>query len=185
MNLVKLAKYLLLRAAAAPLIEMGEGGFWGYRQRLIESGSTGIRATLYWIYLEQKNSYIGLHTVFAGHPVCPHGLHGIHISDRAELGKRCVIFQNVTIGSNTLRDTKRPGSPRLGDNVYVGANATIIGSVSVGDNVRIAAGCNIYKDIPNYQTVVGGGGMRILSHDVPLDNCFIGMENFHRIHNEQ
>ena len=44
----------------------------------------------------------------------PHGLYGIFISMGAEIGENCVIFQQVTIGSNTLKDSENIGSPKLG-----------------------------------------------------------------------
>lgn len=56
----------------------------------------------------------------------PHGLNGIWISSGAKIGENCVIFHQVTIGSNTLKDSKGSGSPEIGNNVYIGAGAKII-----------------------------------------------------------
>lgn len=84
----------------------------------------------------------------------PHGLFGIYISHGAKVGKNCVIFNNVTIGSNTLSDSKGYGAPTLGNNVYIGAGAKIIGNVKIGDNVRVGANCVVTKDIPKNTTVV-------------------------------
>lgn len=85
----------------------------------------------------------------------PHNLHGIFISGEAVIGKNVVIFQNVTIGSNTLIDSKGFGAPIIGDNCYIGAGAAIIGKVIVGDNVRIGANMIVYTDVPSNSLVIG------------------------------
>ena len=84
----------------------------------------------------------------------PHGLNGIFISDGATIGKNCVIFHQVTIGSNTLEDSKGRGAPTIGDNVYIGAGAKIIGRVKIGNNVRIGANCVVVENIPDNCVVV-------------------------------
>lgn len=86
----------------------------------------------------------------------PHGISGIFISVGAKLGENCVIFQQVTIGSNTLEGSKRQGSPVLEDNVFVGAGAKIIGGVTVGAGSRVAAGCALSEDVPPDSTVLPG-----------------------------
>ena len=84
----------------------------------------------------------------------PHGISGIYISVGARIGEGCVIFQQVTIGSNTLEGSSRQGSPTIGKNVFIGAGAKIVGGITVGDNVRIGAGCVVARDIPENATVV-------------------------------
>jgi serine acetyltransferase len=103
--------------------------------------------------------------------VFPHGLSGIFISQGAVLGTGCTIFQQVTIGSNTLKDTKRGGAPRIGDGVYIGAGAKIIGGVAIGSNVRIGANCAVAQDIPDNCTVVQGA-VRIIPHNELKSNNF-------------
>ena len=104
--------------------------------------------------------------------VFPHGLCGIFISSDAIIGENCVIFQQVTIGSNTLSDSKSKGAPKFGNNCYIGAGAKIIGNVCIGDNVRIGANTVVTKDITNNSTVVGAS-IRIINHNKELDNHFI------------
>lgn len=84
----------------------------------------------------------------------PHGFYGIFISKNAELGKNCVIYQQVTIGSNSLVDSKGFGAPKIGDNVYIGAGAKIIGNVKIGNNVKIGANCVVTENVPSDCTVV-------------------------------
>ena len=46
------------------------------------------------------------------------------------------------------------GSPIVGDAVYIGAGATLIGNIVVGDNSKIGANANVYKDVEPNSTVV-------------------------------
>lgn len=79
----------------------------------------------------------------------PHGLAGISISTYAKVGTGCTIFQHVTIGSNTIPESKNAGFPVVGNNVYIGAGASIIGNVHIGNNCRIGAGCVVVNDVPD------------------------------------
>ncbi len=107
----------------------------------------------------------------------PHGFHGIFISLQAKIGKNCVIFQNVTIGSNTLPNSKSGGAPTIGDNVYIGAGAEIIGNVKIGNKVRIGAGCFVNRDVPDNCTVIQGAPS-VIKSDQPLDNRFISINDY-------
>ena len=48
----------------------------------------------------ENGANIPIETEFADYPVFPHGPSGVFISQGAKIGKNCVIFQQVTIGSN-------------------------------------------------------------------------------------
>lgn len=152
-----------------PIVEVFYGGFWKYRERLISLGKE--RTRVYDAYLNHNCASIGLKSIFKAIPTTPHGLHGIHISDGAVLGKDITIMQNVTIGSNTLKDTKRYGAPKIGDNVFIGANSSIIGGISLGNNCRIGANCCCYMDVLDNQTVVLGG-VKCVPHKRHKDNLF-------------
>ena len=84
----------------------------------------------------------------------PHGLYGVFISKDAVIGENCVIFHQVTIGSNSIEGSKHYGAPKIGNNVYIGAGAKIIGGITIGDNVNIGANCIVFSDIPSNSTVV-------------------------------
>ncbi|WP_230080013.1 serine acetyltransferase [Alteripontixanthobacter maritimus] len=102
-----------------------------------------------------KGVFIPLSVQIETVPVFPHGLDGIFISGDAQIGKDCVIFHQVTIGKNTLPDSPTFGSPILGDSVYIGAGAKIIGRITIGNNVRIGANAVVTIDVPDNTTVVG------------------------------
>lgn len=74
---------------------------------------------------------------------------GIVINGAVRGGAGIVIEHQVTIGAGN------GGSPRLGDNVFVGAGARIIGAVRIGTNVKIGANAVVTRDIPDGVTAVG------------------------------
>lgn len=122
--------------------------------------------------LKESGAGIPVEASFLEYPTLPHGLCGIFISSGAKIGKGCTIFQQVTIGSNTIKDSKGFGAPCIGDNVFIGAGAKIIGNVLVGNNVRIGAGCVVTENIPADSTVVMGKPL-IIPHEHTKDNGYI------------
>lgn len=76
---------------------------------------------------------------------------GIVIHGNCEIGEGCVISQNVTLGGTN----HKPEVPKIGDNVYIGAGAKILGPVKIGDNVVIGANAVVVRDVPSNTLVVG------------------------------
>ncbi len=101
----------------------------------------------------------------------PHQIHGIFISLGAVIEEGCTIFHQVTIGSNTIKGSKRYGAPHLGKNVFVGVGAKIVGGIKIGDGARIGAGCIVTDDVPPNATVVMPKPRVILSEG-DRDNTF-------------
>ena len=87
---------------------------------------------------------------------------GIIVNRHSVIGKNCNISHGVTIGQ--VNRGKYKGSPILGDNIYIGAGAKIIGSVTIGNFVAIGANCVVTKNIPDHSVVVGIPG-RIISQE--------------------
>ncbi len=88
-----------------------------------------------------------------------HNFSGIFISG-GEIGENCIVFQNVTIGH--LRG--QPTPPKLGNNVFLGAGAKVLGSVNIGNNVVVGANSVVISDIPDNCTVMGNPA-RIISRE--------------------
>ena len=126
-------------------------------------------------FLLFKNSAIGSGAKFGDIPCFPHGLSGVFISTGAKIGKNCVIFHQVTIGSNTLENSKNIGAPTIGDNVFIGAGAKIIGKVHIGNNVRIGAGAVVVCDVPDNSTVVSQP-CKIINRNEKRTNMFTGFD---------
>lgn len=91
-------------------------------------------------------SQIPAGTIFS-HP------YSICINTGTILGKNCDIRQGVIIGTRRNFYLEEPA--QIGDNVKIGANATILGSIKIGDNAIIGAHALVLKDVPAGQTVVG------------------------------
>jgi serine O-acetyltransferase len=81
-----------------------------------------------------------------------HGM-GVVFGETSEIGDGCTIYQGVTLGGTSLARTKR--HPTLGRDVTVGANATILGAITVGDGARVGSGSVVVRDVPANATVVG------------------------------
>ncbi|WP_335716449.1 serine O-acetyltransferase, partial [Neobacillus drentensis] len=78
---------------------------------------------------------------------------GIVINSGAKIGKNCNISQGVTIGM--ANRGKRRGVATIGDNVYIGPGAKIVGAVKIGNNAAIGANCVVTNDVPDNGVVVG------------------------------
>ena len=74
---------------------------------------------------------------------------GVVINGTVRGGSAVFLEHQVTIGA------ERRASPRLGNDVFVGAGAKILGQISVGDGARVGANAVVVKDVPPFATVVG------------------------------
>jgi serine O-acetyltransferase len=155
------------------------GGFWSVK-RYIQKNDTGIKVkflkALYKFYLYENAADIAISSQFENTPCTPHGERGIFVSGLAKVGKNAVIFQQVTIGSISLVDSKGMGAPTIGDNCYIGAGAKIVGNIKVGDNVRIGANAVVYKDVPDNSIVVSGE-MRVIQKSSTLNNRYYSYDD--------
>jgi serine O-acetyltransferase len=84
-----------------------------------------------------------------------HGM-GVVIGETAEIGDDVLMYQGVVLGGTSLKKVKR--HPTIGNNVVVGAGATVLGPITVGDNARIGAGSVVIKPVPAGATIVGVPG---------------------------
>jgi len=75
----------------------------------------------------------------------PHGGFGVVMHHDTTVGKDAIIFHGVTIGN---------GGARIGDRVYIGTGAVIIGKVNIGNDVVIGANAVVTFDIPDKGLVV-------------------------------
>jgi serine O-acetyltransferase len=87
---------------------------------------------------------------------------GVVINGRVQAGRNVLIEHQVTIGA------ERQQSPVIGNDVFIGAGAKIIGPVTVGDGARIGANAVVVHDVPAYATVVGIPA-RVVRQRQPVD----------------
>ncbi len=84
---------------------------------------------------------------------------GVHINPGAVLGRNCDVAHRVTIGASAMG---RQGVPVLGDDVYIGTGATLVGKIKVGNGAKIAANTLVMTNIPDGATVMGVPGRIIM-----------------------
>ena len=163
----------LVRLGHCLIPEFSTDRWWDLRQKALSC--KGVKH-YYYAYRYEKmtgrfHAFIPLESEIKGKPVFPHGISGIFVSCGAVIGTGCVIFHQVTIGSNTFPDSKSAGVPVIGNEVFIGAGAKIIGGCTVGDRVRIGANCVVTENIPDNCTVVPAKN-RIIQKTARQDNRY-------------
>ncbi len=91
---------------------------------------------------------IGRNAQFGPEFVLVHSL-GVVINSSVVGGRHVVIEHLVTIGA------ERNASPVLGDDVFLGAGAKIVGGLRIGSRVKIGANAVVVNDVPDDCTAVG------------------------------
>ena len=81
---------------------------------------------------------------------------GVVIGETAVVGDNVTMFHGVTLGGTGKQKGKR--HPTIGNNVFIGCGAKILGNITIGDNVKVGANAVILKDVPSNVTVVGVPG---------------------------
>lgn len=82
---------------------------------------------------------------------------------KVEIGDNCTLFSGCVIGS--IREGKRVGVPCLGNEVWVGVNAVIVGGVTIGDDVVIVLNSFVNTDVPSHSVVLGKPAIIISKKD--------------------
>jgi serine O-acetyltransferase len=108
------------------------------------------------------------------------GLHIAHfgniiIGSKVRIGRNCNLSQGVTIGAGGHGSGL--GVPSIGDRVFIGPNAVVVGKIAVGSDVVIGAGAVVSRSIPDRAVVVGNPS-RIVWYEGSFDYVrYDGMEN--------
>ena len=107
-----------------------------------------------------KNLTVGKHVFFnSGCKFQDQG--GIEIGDGTLLGHNVVL---ATLNHGFLPEERHdllPAPIRIGKNVWIGSNSTILPGVTIGDGAIVAAGAVVAKDVPR-NTVVGGVPAKVI-----------------------
>lgn len=102
------------------------------------------------------NSYISSETYIGKNTFFAYGGIATVVHRHARIGDNCVIGQCVTIGSKgSTEKNSQIKAPVIGNGVYIGAGARIIGDIKIGDFCIIAPNSVVTKDVESY-SVVGG-----------------------------
>ena len=85
--------------------------------------------------------------LYLGHP------YNITINPNAIIGENCNIHKGVVIGQENRG--RRKGTPVIGNKVWIGINAAIVGNITIGDDVLIAPNSYVNCDVPSHSIVFG------------------------------
>lgn len=85
--------------------------------------------------------------LYIGHP------YNITINDDAVIGENVNIHKGATIGQENRGSRK--GSPTIGNKVWIGINAVVVGQITIGDDVMISPNSFVNCDIPSHSVVFG------------------------------
>jgi serine O-acetyltransferase len=91
---------------------------------------------------------------------------GVVINAGARGGTNVKIEHQVTIGAEKRQ------APVLGDDVFIGAGAKILGSIRIGSRTRIGANAVVLHDVPDDCTAVGIPARVVRRREAPTQNHF-------------
>lgn len=86
---------------------------------------------------------------------------GITIGDDVLIGQNAVIATLNHAMDPARRGDMVPAPVRIGNQVWLGANVTLLPGVTVGDGAVVAAGAVVTKDVPP-RTIVAGVPARVI-----------------------
>ncbi len=97
---------------------------------------------------------------------------GLVVNARATIGANVTLFHGVTIGQkdDITAEGRVSHYPTLGDGVWVGPNAVIIGGVVIGDESIVAASSVVTRSVPRRTMVAGNPGRpvaEVMFPDIP------------------
>jgi len=82
----------------------------------------------------------------------------IVVSAQARVGKNCRIHPGVNIGASG----GRPEAPQIGDNVYIGPGAIVFGDIRIGNNVAIGANATVNRSFEDDGVLIAGTPARVI-----------------------
>ncbi len=81
-----------------------------------------------------------------------HGM-GVVIGETTEIGDDVLIYHGVTLGGTTTTHEKR--HPTIGNDVVVGAGASVLGPVTIGSHSLVGAHAVVLADAPEHSVLTG------------------------------
>lgn len=90
--------------------------------------------------------------------IIAHGT-GLVIGSHTKIGERAILLHHVTLGAPDVGRLEQ--MPEVGDDVYIGAGAALIGGIKVGDRVVIGLNTLVTEDVPDDTRVVNEVRQRV------------------------
>jgi serine O-acetyltransferase len=96
-------------------------------------------------------------------------------ASQGSMGRNCSVSHGVTLGL-AGQDLER-GGPVIGDRVYLGPHAIVIGRITIGDDTLVCPGAVVLRSVPP-RAVVMGNPARVVSYKGSFDYIkYDGMES--------
>lgn len=92
---------------------------------------------------------------------------GVVIGETTVIGDNVTLYQGVTLGGTGKEHGKR--HPTLGNNVVIGAEAIVLGNITIEDGSRVGAGALVTKSVCSNCTVVGNPARVIAREGKKID----------------
>jgi len=90
----------------------------------------------------------------------------IVVNGKTIIGEYCNLSPGVTIGQTNRGKNK--GAPTIGNRVWIGTNAVIVGNISIGDNVMIAPNAFVNFSVPSNSVVIGNPASILTRQDATV-----------------
>ena len=103
----------------------------------------------YWVHLVSGTT-IAREAKIGANLYLPHS-GNIIIHPDCSIGDNCTIFHEVTLGETV----DRAGAPRIGNHVFIGPGAKLLGPITIGDGARIAGNSLVISDVPAGAVAMG------------------------------
>ena len=81
---------------------------------------------------------------------------GVVIGETAEIGDDVLMYQGAVLGGTSSEHVKR--HPTVGNGVVIGANAVLLGNITIGDEAKVGSGSVVVQPVPAGATIVGVPG---------------------------
>lgn len=99
----------------------------------------------------------------------------IFIDSETRIGANCNLAQGVTIGKGGRGELH--GVPVLGDRVHIGANAVILGNITIGNDAAIGPGAVVMNSVPACGVAMGNPA-RVIGTSGSFD--FVNYDGMHQ-----
>lgn len=97
------------------------------------------------------------------------------VNGQACLGSNVNLSPGVVIGQENRG--RRAGVPHLGNRVWIGSNAVIVGKIRIGNDVLIAPNAYVNFDVPDHSIVIGNPARIIHRENATEGYCHNLVEN--------
>lgn len=110
--------------------------------------ASGLDAVTYILF----NCVVPSHCAIGSRTSLEHRGVAVVLNRKTRIGRDCSIGAQVVIGG---RGKGIEGVPVVGDRVYIGVGAKLLGGIEIGNDVVIGANSVVLRDVPSGATVAG------------------------------